>query len=639
MAKARIMIVEDESIMAVMIEKRLQRMGYTVCTRVFSGEEAVRQAASIQPDLVLMDIQLQGHMDGIEAAEEIQTLFDIPVIYLTACDDEETLLRARITEPFGYLIKPFSERELHTVIEIALYKHKAEKKLRENQQWFAAILKSIGEAVIATNKEGSIRFINPVAEMLTGWKSDDVVGKDIVFKIMEKPIFPFVERSHQFSRKTLEINITDQPVLITGDGTEIPIEYSGAPIKDSNGIVAGFVLVLKDIRERKQAEAQRCQLEAQLRQAQKLEALGILAGGIAHDFNNILGTILGYTELLLEEYTDYTGELEYLEQIYQAGERAAELVRQILTFSRVQEQQLKPILVAPLIREALKMIRATLPATVEIKQNLQANCPPVVADATQIHQVIVNLCANAGQAMKAHGGALNVSLEKMHYDPSQGTIPDLSEGLYLKLTIDDTGCGMSADVQNSIFDPFFTTKAVGEGTGLGLSVVHGIVRSHHGVITVSSEPGKGSSFQIFLPVTGQEKLQPEVMREEFVRRGRESILIVDDEPALAKLYEIALTELGYRVTTLHNGYEALERFQADPEQFDVVFTDQSMPKMTGAQLSQKLLQIRAGIPIILTTGYSDTISEEEAKAFGIRQYLKKPVKLHTLIQSIQAILG
>ncbi len=403
-----------------------------------------------------------------------------------------------------------------------------------------------------------------------------------------------------------------------------------------------LTIIERQVRHRaqhSQVEQERRSLEMQLRQAQRIEAIGILAGGIAHDFNNILGTMLGYTELLLNEYPKNNKEKEYLEQVYQAGERAAELVQQILTFSRAQEQYLQPVFVAPIIEEALKMIRATIPATVAIQQNIQQSCRPILADATQIHQVVVNLCVNASYAMREQGGVLEVRLEDVNYDTDQEHILGLTAGSYLKLTVSDTGCGMAAEVQEYIFEPFFTTKAVNEGTGLGLSVVHGIVKAHQGVIAVNSAPGKGTTFRIFFPVAEQAGSQTTMARADQIGDGQESILIVENEPSLAKLYEIALTRFEYHVTVCHDGYDALETFRINPTTFDLVFTDQAMPNMTGSQLTQELLSIRADTPVILTTGHSDTLSEEEAHALGIRRFLRKPVKVGTLIQTIQEIFA
>ena len=348
--------------------------------------------------------------------------------------------------------------------------------------------------------------------------------------------------------------------------------------------------------------------------------------------------MLGYTELLLAQHAESFTDREFLEQIYQAGERATDLVQQILTFSHSREQQLQPLDLNLLVQEALRMIRATIPANIEIVSHLQTEPVTILGDPTQIHQVIINLCTNANHAMRDHKGILEVSLEEVPYDVARKAMPDLPKNRYVRLMVHDTGCGMPPEIQEHIFEPFFTTKNIGEGTGLGLSVVHGIVKSHKGAINVESMPQQGTTFQIFFPGT-EERSQDLPTREksQFSVKGKESILLVEDEPALVSLYKTALTELGYRITTAQNGQEALDLFHADPEHFDLVFTDQTMPKMTGAQLCQEVLHLRPEMPVILTTGYNDAISETQAKQMGIRQFLRKPVKLSALIHSLQEV--
>ncbi len=394
----------------------------------------------------------------------------------------------------------------------------------------------------------------------------------------------------------------------------------------------------KEMAERKRAEEERRQMETRLRQSQRLEALGTLAGGIAHDFNNILSSMLGYIEMLLIEKSEEDEERRYLERVYRIGERAADLVEQILMFSRSQEQQLTATDIVPFIEETLMMLRSTIPAYVDIRHHIQPDCRPVLADVTQISQVLVNLCINASHAMGENGGILDVGLEEVDYDEEKEYILGLTPGIYLKLTVRDTGCGMTPAAQEHIFEPFFSTKEPGQGTGLGLSVVHGIVKGHQGVITVESQPGKGTVFQIFFPVFAECEEAQETQKFEEVGKGEGSILIVDDETDLTELYKFALVKLGYTVMTFNNGYEALELFRTNPGQFDLVLTDQAMPQITGEQLSQEMLRIRPDLPIILATGYSEIISEEKAKTLGIRQFLKKPVKITTLLQSIQTIM-
>ncbi len=392
-----------------------------------------------------------------------------------------------------------------------------------------------------------------------------------------------------------------------------------------------------EISERKRAEEERQHLEVQLRQAHKLEALGTLAGGMAHDFNNLLAIMMLHTEILLDS-AESSEDKGNLERIYQAGERGAELVRHILTFSRSEEQHRVPVNIAPVVEEALQMIRATIPPTITIRHHIKSDCSPILANTTQIHQVVVNLCVNAGHAMSDSGGVLEVYLQEVTYASPLDLFGELPAGAYVMLVVKDTGCGMTSDVQERIFEPFFTTKAIGTGTGLGLSVVHGIVKTHQGTIRIESAPGKGTTAKLFFPVAGEKQEQENTGSEPCTRKGHESILLVDDEIGLLTAYEHKLTDYGYRVTAFCDGCEAFRRFREHPDVFELVFTDQAMPNMTGIELSREILRIRPDIPIILTSGYSDVILEKAAKAVGIRHFLLKPIQTDSLLCLIRQTL-
>lgn len=558
------------------------------------------------------------------------------IIHISTDITEHKRVEEELQKYREHLEELVEERTARLQREIAERK-RVEETLRKHEQEFRALAENAPDIVARFDKELRHLYINTVAERTVGIPRQAFIGKTNKELGAPEDLVLFWEQATQAvwesgQEKVIEF---EMPTL-RGPGY---FEARLAPEFAQDGSVESVLVISRDITERKQAEEERRQLEIQLRQSQKLEALGTLAGGIAHDFNNILGTMLGYTEALLKRYTENCLEKKYLKRVYQAGERATELVRQILLFSRSQEHQLTPMHIAPIFDETLNMLRATIPTTIDIRPHIQPNCHPILADATQIQQVIVNLCVNASHAMRETGGILEVVLEDVIYDIDQALVLDLTAGSYLKLTVRDTGCGMPPEVQEHLFEPFFTTKEPGEGAGLGLSVVHGIVKGHHGVITVESAPGQGTTFAIFFPVTDEPVPQePQAREPGTVRRDKGYILIVDDEPNLADLYDMVLTRLGYQVTICHTGDEALETFRADPDRFALVFTDQVMPGMTGTQLSQKLLTIRADLPIILVTGYSDTISEIEAKTLGIRHFLMKPVKIHTLIKTIQRCL-
>jgi PAS domain S-box-containing protein len=380
-------------------------------------------------------------------------------------------------------------------------------------------------------------------------------------------------------------------------------------------------------------------LKTQLRQAQKMEAIGILAGGIAHDFNNILSAILGYASLSMMYDIPENNKLKSnLEQVIQAGKRAKELVQQILTFTRWKEEEKKTIHITPVSKEALKLLRASLPSTIEMRQNMGAKNDRVLADPTQIHQVLMNLCTNAAHAMREKGGVLEVSLDNFTLDSGMTTAyPNLNPGTYIRLSVSDTGHGMERELANRIFEPYFTTKENGVGTGLGLAVVNGIVKSYGGGITVRSEPGKGTSFHVYLPVV-ERKAELKTQTRPLPSKGNEHILIVDDEESLVNINKEVLERLGYKVTTGTSSTKTLEIFQQRPRQFDLVLTDMTMPYMTGIELAGALLEIRADLPIILYSGYNELIDEKEVRAIGIRKFLMKPLVAEDLSQAVREVL-
>jgi len=387
-----------------------------------------------------------------------------------------------------------------------------------------------------------------------------------------------------------------------------------------------------DITERKR-------MEKELRQSQKMEALGTLAGGIAHDFNNILMPITLNTELVLRSTGQSNRTSENLGYVLEAAQRGRELVKQIITFSRRREQKREPIGIAPVITEVLKLLKASLPATITIRENIDDDPSQVVlSDPTQIHQVLMNLCTNAAHAMREDGGVLEVSLVSVNID--QGAVSshaDLEPGPYLRLTVSDTGEGMDREIMERIFDPFFTTKDRSEGTGMGLAVVHGIVKNHGGAITVYSEVGKGATFNVFLPrIKGG--IEREAISPMDIPTGKERILLVDDEAPVLRSERTMLESLGYKVIAISKSDDALKLFLAQPQEFDLVITDQTMPIMTGSEMSRELLRIRSDIPIILCTGFSEVIDEDKARAEGIREFVMKPFTTKEMAETIRRVL-
>ena len=407
------------------------------------------------------------------------------------------------------------------------------------------------------------------------------------------------------------------------------------------GVPKRATAVAHDLTAIRKAQEEKRQLEMQLRRAQKMEAIGTLSGGIAHDFNNILSIILGNSELAIGDIPEWSPARKNLEEVRRACDRAKELIQQILSFSRHTESEMKPIHLAPIVKESLKLLRPSISTGIEIRQHMSARKDTIRADATQVHQVLINLCTNAAHAMEEEGGTLEIELTDQILDgPAASSYPEMEPGPYVELCVRDTGSGMTPEILERIFDPYFTTKDRGKGTGMGLAVVHGIVKSHGGTVSVSSVPGDGTAFHVLFPVVQeeQEPQRPEVPRGEGLPRGHETILFVDDEPAMVSLNQRRLSRLGYRVEVRTDPVEALEWFREHGDQIDLVITDTSMPRLAGDQLARELLRLRPELPILLCTGYSDRIDQEKAGEMGIAGFALKPLDTRQLAEMIRQVL-
>ena len=408
---------------------------------------------------------------------------------------------------------------------------------------------------------------------------------------------------------------------------------------DRDKLSSLYSTLQNETKARKRAEEERKNLEIQLAQTQKMEAIGALAGGIAHDFNNILMPLLGYVELALEALPSDCSATSYIKKVYQSGIRARDLVKQILTFSRQEKQVLKPIKIQLVIKEALKLLRATIPSTIEIKQNIFADCGLVMADPTQIHQIIMNLCTNAYHSMRESGGTMTVTLDQVEvkFNAPENKM-NLRPGHYGRVKIIDTGCGMDVSTKERIFEPYFTNKKKGEGTGLGLAIVHGIIKSYDGGISVSSEIGHGTTISVYLPIIAETEIEIQTYDDALVPKGTERILLVDDEEPIIKMVKLMLDKLGYEIIALTNSIDALETFRRKPDHFDVVITDMTMPYLTGDRLSMELKKIRQDIPIIICSGFSEIMNEEKAAKVGAMGFLTKPVLMKDLSKKIREVL-
>ncbi len=501
-------------------------------------------------------------------------------------------------------------------------------KAEETRRRLVTAIEQARESIVITDNRGVIEYVNPAFTEITGYSRDEVLG-----------LTPRILRSGEHDTafyKTIWETITvgkvwqGRIVNRRKDGTLFTEAATISPVRNTIGKITHFVAVKRDI-------THEVELEAQLRQAQKMEAIGTLAGGIAHDFNNILGAILGFTDMALLHCDPRSPLHENLVHIRKGGKRAADLVQQILTFSRMNKSEKEPVPVVPLVRESLKLLRASLPATIEIEQQLDASGMNVLANPVKIQQVVMNLCTNAFHAMREKGGVLTVSLSSLSADECRQMLTAV-KGDCVCLTVSDTGTGIDPETMERIFDPFFTTKGPGEGTGLGLSVVHGIVRDLGGTITVSSDPGQGTTFTVILPAVRKDQSPVLVNLNEPLPGGTEHILIVDDEADILETCKMMLQHLGYAVTLCSKPLEAVRLVRKRPDHFDLVITDQTMPKMTGGELIGELLAIRPELPIILCTGYSDKVNREVARQAGARRLLMKPVELRKLAKAIREVL-
>jgi len=673
----KILIAEDNEDSRILLEWALEANGYEVVSAE-NGKLAFERAVLGPPDLIISDI-LMPEMDGYALCQAVKAhdqLRDVPFMFYTATyTDPENEKLAMDLGAVKFVVKPMEINllleEINTVLnsikpngkvpshkppknELELQKDyskiiakklehkvrdlKAEKvRLAVSEQKYRRLVEALrGNYFFYTHDEsGLFSYLSPSITNVLGYSQGEFGINFIKYLTqcnINKNVLRFIEQSRKGIRQPpYEIEIFHK------NGNIHRLEITEEPILSRNGQVIAVEGIAHDITQRIKTQKEREKLQKKLIEAQKMEAIGTLAGGIAHDFNNILSAIIGYTELSKLSITGENNISGNLESVIQASNRAKDLVQQILTFSRQAEKEFKPVSVKYILKEALNLLRASLPSTIKIKQNIISDSL-VMGDPTQIHQVIMNLCVNAGHAMREKGGILEVVLSNVQLDKDfKSQFPGVKSGLFLKLTVGDTGEGMSSKVLERIFDPFFTTKERGEGTGMGLAVVHGIVKTCGGAIYAYSEPGKGTNFNIFLPAI-ENTLESDADFEEIDPQGKERILFIDDEPNLVDIGEQILKGLGYHVVSRTSSLEALKLFQEQSDQFDLVITDMTMPNMTGDKLAREVIKIREDIPVILCTGFSHQIAEDKSWDTGIRALLMKPVVRSEMAQMVRKVL-
>ena len=664
--KQKILIVDDKPANLFSLELVLKETGAEII-RAESGNDAL--VASLNHDfaLALLDIQMPG-MDGYELAELLRSeekTRALPIIFVSAVySSDHHMITGYDAGAVDFLVKPYNPKILLSKVRIFLkldmqkklltdsknelakindilkikvhdktsdlstaiqeLRTEMEKRKQAERQW-QEIFEAIGHMTMIIDTDHTILAANRATLAQTGLSIEQVIGKKCC------TIF---HDSNQPSKKCpLETMLENDNYRVT----ESEIKALGrtyivscTPIFTEDGQLDKIIHIATDITARKQ-------LKRELIQAHKMEAIGSLAGGIAHDFNNILSAVLGFTDLSLQKVEKGSQVEEDLQQVYAAGIRARDLVKQILNFARKTDEEPKPVRIDLVAKEVVKFLRSTIPSSIEINENITTKTL-VLANPVKIHQLIMNLCTNAAYAMSERG-LLTISLHDVVL--AAEALPDFRKmlpGIYQRLEISDNGCGIPEDIIESIFQPFFTTKGIQEGTGMGLAMVHTIVKECGGVISVESTVGQGTVFTILLPTTNMEQKIEKLDHDQKLPMGTESILLVDDEAPICRLVSRMLTSCGYKVTTETDSTKALALFMADPDQFDLVITDMTMPNMSGDQLTAELLAVKPTIPIIIATGYNKRLSDPQAFEFGAKAFLAKPFEREGLTRTVEKVL-
>ena len=675
MKQPTILIIDDDPNNMAIVTNFLAECDYTVLVAE-DGESGISRAEYARPDLILLDVMMPW-IDGYETCRRLKTLEgtqDIPVIFMTALSDTDHKVRGFDAGAVDYITKPFQREEVLARVGVHLrireltsslqeakgsLEERVEQRtkdlaranrelegkidelkqtqeaLQESEKKFRAIFDQTFQMMGVLTPDGMLLEANQTALNICGVTESDVIGKPF----WDSPWWTYsddlrgkvrgaVAKAAAGELARFEANYQDR------GGNLYNIDFSLKPVINDQGEVTLLIPEGRDITDIKR-------LEKELRQSQKMEAIGTLAGGIAHDFNNILTAVICYTDMAQRKLKNNDAAARDLARAQEASVRSKELVSRILTFSRQSEQEPEPVPVASIVEEVLMLLRSSIPSTIEIQQQIADNSKSdlILADPTQLHQVLMNLGTNAAHAMRERGGVLTVSLSDVEVDASLSALyPDLTPGSFVRLTVSDTGHGMEGHIKERIFDPYFTTKKVGEGSGIGLAVVQGIVKSHGGAIGVDSAPGQGTTFHVFLPKLVAE-IVPRDPADDELSGGTERILFVDDEAMLAELGQELLGSLGYTPTVTTSSSEALQLFSSNPEGFDLVITDMTMPGLTGKELACELMTIRPDIPVILCTGYSEDINENQARETGITGYVMKPYTNNSLDKTIRRVLA
>ena len=638
---SRALIVEDSGTLSGILSKTFTDHGYKTDTAL-TGAEATEKFTANTPDVVVLTYPLPDVASDALLEDFRRTNPDVVCIMMTLDPRPELALEwikkgadAHVRMPFQpeYLIELCARfRRERSLLRVEDFLKQRTQQLYEAEKRYRSIFENAVEGIFQSTPDGRYITVNPAFAKMCGYESPEKMMADVAD--IEKQLYVSEDRQEIKRLLEKEGRVRElETAFRRKDGSRLWASVNATAVRGEKGNTLCYEGTVVDITERKR-------LEAQIIQSQKMEAVGTLAGGIAHDFNNILASIIGYTELaILKGISEGSQAGDCLAQVLKASQRARDLVKQILMFSRQSDVEKKPVQLTPIIKETVKFLRATLPTNIEIKRRISATSDVVLADPIQIHQVLMNLCTNAAHAMRQEGGVLKIMMTDMDADdPSESLPTPRNDVRCLAISVSDTGHGIDPEHLDKIFDPFFTTKSSGEGTGMGLSVVYGIVKDLNGNITVQSEQNKGATFSISLPRCEEQFVPSSPLPLSSLPTGSECVLLVDDEESLVNMVQDMLHYLGYKVIPAMGSMEALDAFRTLPEQFDLVITDLTMPEMSGFALADELLKIRPDIPILLCTGLGQAITVKEAISRGIRQVLMKPFTMENCAIIVREIL-
>ena len=647
MERETILIVEDDWILSDHLRNVLTGYGYNVMEPVMSGEEAILSVAARQPDLILMDIELSGEINGITASRHIGAVSDIPVIFLSNHSEDAFVQEAKTASPYGYLVKPVFDRELAVTIEMVMYRHKLNQRLKESEERFRNLFQNVTSvAVQGYSADGSTLYWNQASENLYGYTAQEAIGRNLLDLIIPPEMRVDVERAIQQMANTGQGIPASELSFMRKDGSRVAV-FSSHTVLQSLGHAPELFCLNVDLTERKQVEKEKAELEAQNRQLQKAESLGRMAGAIAHHFNNMLAVSIGNLELAVMDLPPGSDVLKNLVQAMEASRKAAEVSSLMLTYLGQTPGKHEPLDLSDICHLGMSMLRAVIPNKVIVETELPSPGPTIRANANQMHQVLTNLITNVWESIGDNGGTIRLIIKTVSsaditashcfpidYQPQ--SIP------YACMEVTDTGCGISDKDIEKIFDPFFTTKFTGRG--MGLPVVLGIVRAHNGAVSVESKPGRGSVFRIFLPVSTeeiplqQEKIVP-VQKSAGSLKGGGTVLLIEDEEQVREMAGIMLSRLGYTVLEAKDGVEAMEIFQQHQDEIRCVLSDLTMPRMDGWETLVALRKLSHDIPVILSSGYDEARVMAGEHPERPNAFIGKPYQLKGLGDMIRRVLS